>query len=1723
MKRRWFGVVLTLFSSISILLWVIPATPAYAADSYGCPGGAVGPVLPTANYPCPIAGGAVVNGVYVPAPTASPAAAPTEPCNADGGFTWLICGAITIMVGTVDSIRTNIIVPFLKEPALDKNQAAFKDAYTIWSAFRNVASVFFILVFFLVIIGTAAGFDSYTVKKVLPHLVAGAILVPFSWYLCAFVIDIGNVLGQGIVSLVNSTGIQPEIDLTSNFAQIFLGGVGVGAVFLLVGAVTTIGMGVIISIVIAFLGVFLTLMLRKIFIILAVVLSPVAILAWVLPNTEKWFKSWWQNFFKLVMMYPIIIMLFEAGRIFSATARATHTGAAATGGAGAGDWIVPFFQIAGLILPLFAVPFAFKFAGAGLAAGNNMIGRATGGLDKRFGKNSDSAKVAAQNREIKNIDRARRLGEKAESANGFKKASMLAGQRLANRRAGYATPLNKNARGFMSNPTALLAQEAAYGSAKGKMGILDANALNKQQGIEGETDLERTKAEAILAQNKKLGDRAMRKGIIKSADEQGAAGLGSANREIFQQGIEQSRVTQGKKAGDAEGYNNAARANYKTTPELAAIAAEHAEGSETESRGADDKTLQKGHDLDAKRMLDHNTVNPTRPITQHQAHEMRMASLAAAAATNASMKSDQKEIDVNATNQSEAEANQEEINRFGGTINADQARRNRSAQTIAAGVSQKRISMLNTETDARTYNEVERTGGVKAAKDLMDARRLQQRGSIADEYAKTDAALIGGRDAAGADRVSTNNMVQASTYTGAKAFGTQQGNIAAAHTAMVNEAANEPILGNRIAGSVAANQAAARRSFDAVASTKAKQLIETTGKEQGVIAADEELYQRAVESARTTGAPAPTRQAIRDDIMTKARYDAQGGAAHSTTAEYGRIQGETDEYDDAVKVLTDTGMALGDAQAQISNSRLKNNFVTTRENAAREGRKKSDGTASVAKDLEAAILQEASVVEAAARTSGAALSPADVRARAESNIRARNLSAIGTKAATEASIASRVQIEEATNVQAATDLAGTDFVNADPRLATAIADAEAAELAAGRPSLSKDEARKRALAANPSIVTDARAKAQTRIVDNRGTTAGQAAGTKFTKDINADTGVQDVFNKDVEAYKTANAGVSQADAEIAVRNKRLTDSGTTARDVTQRRTQQEIDTDAGVAEAVETEIQNEIAADANTIGPKLPPDTARDRARAEANVLKDNMTAIGRNAKNSAATDRIQVPTRAAAALETHDAAIDIAAENKVVNQKVDEAKNTKRNSIDIEKIRKERLDKRHADRTAGKLSADEWKEDDETAANRSTDEYVEAETQKAGAAAELAAREDAKLGKLDIPKDRTDVEREVLTAAGRASGEEMIRTEAATQARRSALNEAAQSKNRPQPRERIEVNRKTNIEQAADETAKLTAQKDLPTRSYDTAVNEAFNLREREVIKDRAIQVGKQKFDDLDPDYKKAITDEIGFNPFNEIAIDEVDLATGEKSPVKALQIIARTAIKKRDWGTARAALSHMSESAGAYDVAAELLQIPVKDGGFGGDNWNIVDDTNADSSILKDLWAQSTANASKGNTDQNKPIGVAARDFNAEKLAGTNDKQMKRYLKYYREGEKQLLDDRDRALEVLKTTPDTPENAEIRNRANYAVSEYSGRSDMLLRGIKDMKKTIPEVLSAQAESGKGGFGTETLRAMVNDYKNNRAIYIANPDRAPFDEDLYEQLKDRLENGVPKKKPAKS
>lgn len=69
---------------------------------------------------------------------------------------------------------------------------------------RNYANVAFIVVFLIIIFSQVSnvGINNYGIKRMLPKLLIAAILVNISFYVCAIMVDLSNLLGAGLVELI---------------------------------------------------------------------------------------------------------------------------------------------------------------------------------------------------------------------------------------------------------------------------------------------------------------------------------------------------------------------------------------------------------------------------------------------------------------------------------------------------------------------------------------------------------------------------------------------------------------------------------------------------------------------------------------------------------------------------------------------------------------------------------------------------------------------------------------------------------------------------------------------------------------------------------------------------------------------------------------------------------------------------------------------------------------------------------------------------------------------------------------------------------------------------------------------------------------------------------------------------------------------------------------------------------------------------------------------------------------------------------------------------------------------------------------------------------------------------------------------------------------------------------------------------------------------------------
>lgn len=278
-------------------------------------------------------------------PTADPAAEDTGPpstCKIEG-IGWILCPVVKEMAKVVDGAYAFVSSLLKVQPLISTGETA--GIYNAWALMRNFANIAFVIAFLVIIFSqlTSVGLNNYGIKKMLPRLIVAAILVNVSFWICAVAVDVSNILGSSVNGLFHSIVVDPDnpnckvmpTEGTQNCMTFTTGegtetstGTGWAGIAGLVLAGTGVGIAVLyatfasllpalLAAILAIVTVFLVLTLRQALIVLLIVISPLAFVAYLLPNTESLFKKWLGLFKTLLLMYPIIAGIFGASALAS--------------------------------------------------------------------------------------------------------------------------------------------------------------------------------------------------------------------------------------------------------------------------------------------------------------------------------------------------------------------------------------------------------------------------------------------------------------------------------------------------------------------------------------------------------------------------------------------------------------------------------------------------------------------------------------------------------------------------------------------------------------------------------------------------------------------------------------------------------------------------------------------------------------------------------------------------------------------------------------------------------------------------------------------------------------------------------------------------------------------------------------------------------------------------------------------------------------------------------------------------------------------------------------------------------------------------------------------------------------------------------------------------------------------------------------------------------------
>lgn len=351
---------------------------------------------------------------------------PPDPSGGGGGpgsttcdsgsfsLNWLLCPVFDGVQGVTQWIFNNLIQPLLMTNPIcldtSANPACNNTIYKVWSGFRIYGDIFLVIVLLVIVFGESIGggmIDAYTAKKVLPRLLAAAVLINLSIYIMAFAIDITNVVGGGLGQLLTAPlgangfyKIQPSgIQQAEIFGGAATAGLLAGAFVISTTGVVLLVLGLAITGIIAIVGVFITLIIRQAIIIALLLISPVAFALWCLPNTQQWFKKWWDTFFQMLLVYPMIIMAFAVADILgSITANNQGSGSSAL------NDVVAFML---LVIPLYMIPFMLR-------SSNRILGAVQGAVSnvgRQINAVSGRRVLGAAGQEAGRVFTKRRAGE----------------------------------------------------------------------------------------------------------------------------------------------------------------------------------------------------------------------------------------------------------------------------------------------------------------------------------------------------------------------------------------------------------------------------------------------------------------------------------------------------------------------------------------------------------------------------------------------------------------------------------------------------------------------------------------------------------------------------------------------------------------------------------------------------------------------------------------------------------------------------------------------------------------------------------------------------------------------------------------------------------------------------------------------------------------------------------------------------------------------------------------------------------------------------------------------------------------------------------------------------------------------------------------------------------------------------------------------------------------
>jgi len=319
-----------------------------------------------------------------------------------GSLGWIICPGAGLFGNVIDGAY-DLLTQIIEVNPIPTDTSS--PTYVVWEYFKDITNSIFIIFLLVIILSQLTGFgiNNYGIKKALPRIVVSAILVNLSYIICTIAVDLSNILGNAFQAFfVNVQNIAIENGTISDVASstsvagivasmLGIGTVGTIAAFAAFGGVSGVLwmlLPILLSGLIAVISAVVTMAARQALIYLLVMISPLALIAYMLPNTEKWYKKWYATLAQMLFFYPMFSILYGASQLAGLVIITSAT-----------NWLGVVLGIAVKILPLFLSIPLMRMSNSVLGKVSGIIDRATNRPMGALGRYSMSQHLAAKGRQ----------------------------------------------------------------------------------------------------------------------------------------------------------------------------------------------------------------------------------------------------------------------------------------------------------------------------------------------------------------------------------------------------------------------------------------------------------------------------------------------------------------------------------------------------------------------------------------------------------------------------------------------------------------------------------------------------------------------------------------------------------------------------------------------------------------------------------------------------------------------------------------------------------------------------------------------------------------------------------------------------------------------------------------------------------------------------------------------------------------------------------------------------------------------------------------------------------------------------------------------------------------------------------------------------------------------------------------------------------------------------